>query len=148
MASRFVEETAAREDWPLTFKVEPWMFETVMLPEEETFASVALPEASMRVTPAVRSAVVAFTMSAERVPERVRFAVFKVVTASVAMVPEGERSSVEDTTPETSTLPDPATRNRVDEFTWNSMKLPLKGVRFAARKVPETDPCSRRLGPR
>ena len=50
MASRFVEETAAREDWPDTFKVDPWMFETVRLPEDETFAKDDWPEI-LRVVP-------------------------------------------------------------------------------------------------
>ena len=93
--------------------------ETVRLPVMVVVATVATPAPVIRVTPPVWSEVVAFTISAERVPVAI-----KVETVREAPV----------------MLPRLSTLNLVEEFTCRSMKLPVKEAGFIPRKVPEAAP--------
>ena len=78
------EETFARDVWPDTLRVDAWTPETVKFADEETFAKEVWPEI-LRVLPWTFETVML-------VPDA--FVNFKV-----AIVPEGLRSSVEETTP-------------------------------------------------
>ena len=128
-ASRFVEETFVEEtvlavrvvivpEGVRSSELEA-VPETVRLPVTVVVAIVATPAPVILVTPPVWSEVVAFTMSAERVP--VAMSVETVIEAPVML-------------PKLSTL------NLVEEFTCRSMKLPVKEIGFTPRKVPEAAP--------